>query len=346
MAPESFTTFAHFAVSAAMCFAKSSGVPPAAFAPCFGELLLRLRRREPLRDLRVELRDDRRRRAGRREDAEPRRRLEARKTGFRNRRHVRQRGRTRERRDGERAHLARLDLRQRRRQVVEHQLHLPAKEILQGRSAALVRDVGHLHAGHHLEELAGQVDRRSVARRCEVELAGICLRIGDELGHRVRGHRRIDDQHVRNARDEDHRREILHVVVRHLGVEAGVDRVRADRSHLERVAVGRGMGDELRADVAARTGSVVDDDLLAPGLGQLLRDVARQDVGRATGRKRDDDADRFHRVRLGGGPRGDEREGCAEGKAAEQGRHGDLLFNRPSRRRPSRCARTWRARRQ
>ncbi len=42
-APDSFTTFAHFAVSAWICRAKSSGVPPAMFAPTAGELFLALR---------------------------------------------------------------------------------------------------------------------------------------------------------------------------------------------------------------------------------------------------------------------------------------------------------------
>ena len=78
-------------------------------------------------------------------------------------------------------------------------------------------------------------------------------------------------QHVRHAGDQDHRREVLHVVVGHLRVQAGVDRVGADGAHQQRVAVGCALGDELAADVAAGARAVVDDDLLAPRLRQLLR---------------------------------------------------------------------------
>ena len=183
----------------------------------------------------------------------------------------------------------------------------PIRSCSAGR-AALVRDVRHLHAGHHLEQLAREMDRRAVARRREIELAGIRLRVGDELLHRVHRQRRIDHEHVGNAGDQDDRREILDVVVRHLRVQARVDRVRAHGAHFQRVAVGRGLGDQLRADVAAGAGPVVDDDRLAPCVGELLRDGAGEDVGGAARRERHDEADRLRRIGLRPGARRERRE--------------------------------------
>ena len=45
-----------------------------------------------------------------------------------------------------------------------------------------------------------------------------------------------------------------------------VDHHRAVEPEQQRVAVGRRLRDELRADVAARAGAVVDDDLLPEAL--------------------------------------------------------------------------------
>ena len=98
-----------------------------------------------------------------------------------------------------------------------------------------------------------------------------------------RGLRRVHHQHVRHAGDERDRHEVLDRVVRHLRIERRVDRLRADRSHQQRVAVGRRLGDEVGAEVAAGAGLVLDDEGLAEGLAELGRERARQDVGRAAG---------------------------------------------------------------
>src|SRR5262249_34841192 len=58
-------------------------------------------------------------------------------------------------------------------------------------------------------------------------------------------------------------------------------------------------------DVAGRAGDVLDIELLAEMLGELLRGKARENVGRAAGLERDDDAHRPARPSLGaraGGP--------------------------------------------
>ena len=59
----------------------------------------------------------------------------------------------------------------------------PPIRVGQRRRRAAIRHVTHVDAGHHLEQLAGDVVRRPVASRRHVELAGIGLGIGDELGN-------------------------------------------------------------------------------------------------------------------------------------------------------------------
>ena len=54
----------------------------------------------------------------------------------------------------------------------------------------------------------------------------------------------------------------------------------------------------LRGNTSIATGPVVNDDLLAPALGQLLADQAGQDIGGAPGRIGIDHADRPVRVGL------------------------------------------------
>jgi hypothetical protein len=46
------------------------------------------------------------------------------------------------------------------------------------------------------------------------------------------------------------------------------------------------------ADIAARAGYVLDKEILAGLLGKFLRDQAREQIGRSTRRKSDDDLDR------------------------------------------------------
>src|SRR5262245_27244177 len=62
------------------------------------------------------------------------------------------------------------------------------------------------------------------------------------------------------------------------------------------MAVGGGTHDRLGADVARSARPVLNDEWLAEALGQPLTDQAREDVGRAAGRKADDDANRPRRI--------------------------------------------------
>jgi hypothetical protein len=80
-------------------------------------------------------------------------------------------------------------------------------------------------------------------------------------------------------------------------IERRVDCVCRDNDK-ERVAVRRRFHHDFRADIAGGARSVFNDELLAKSLRQPLTNHARDDVGRTTGRKTDDDAYRPRRIRL------------------------------------------------
>ncbi len=173
----------------------------------------------------------------------------------------------------------------------EHELHLPADRVDDRRSAALVRHVHHVDAGLQLEELARDVRRRADADGRVVELARVRLGVRDQLLDAGDGNRRVDDEDLRNHRGEAHRHEIALDVERQLLVELRVDRVRRQREQ-DRVAVGRRFRDDVGAEIAGGAAAVVDDDRLAELRRQRLDDDARNDVGAAARRIRDDELDR------------------------------------------------------
>src|SRR6267378_496245 len=105
------------------------------------------------------------RRPRRRGEPEPRRHFITLEPDLVECRHLWQRARALERGDGQRTHLARLDVGHLRRQVVEHQLGLAGEHRRLRRPAAAERDVHDERAGHALEELHRHLRRGAVARR-------------------------------------------------------------------------------------------------------------------------------------------------------------------------------------
>ncbi len=152
-----------------------------------------------------------------------------------------------------------------------------------------------------LEQLHGEMRGAAVADRAVIQLARLRFRERHELLDRIDAEPGIDDQQVGAGPDEAHRRQILERVVFHFPVEHGVDRERAGNRNADRVAVGSGPGDERGAEVAARAGTVLDDHRLAERRRELLREHARDQVGRAAGGKGHDQVDRARRpvLRIG-----------------------------------------------
>jgi hypothetical protein len=132
-----------------------------------------------------------------------------------------------------------------------------------------------------------------------VQLAGLLARQGHQFGERVdveRGwHRHRDD----GARHAGKRNDVVQVVGQ-FGVLRRVGRKRAGRGEQQGVQV---TGRCERVDRVDTVGAwpVLDDDRLAPALGQLVGEQARGDVLRASGALADDEPDRTLRPSLRGG---------------------------------------------
>ena len=229
-------------------------------------------------------------------------------------RHVRQRRRARRRGHRNGAHFAGTDMGDRRGEHVEHHLHPAADQVGQGLRRTAIGHVDDVDAGHELEQLGRDMGSGAVARRGEVELAGIGLGIGDELGNRFDRQRRIHLHDHGGAHDARDRSDIAEEIEIEVVVERHVDHVRR-RDQEQRIAVGRRVGSGLGTDIAAGARPVVDDELLAEPLRQPVADQAGVDVGRGAGRKADDDMHGPRRVGFGAH---DARHGRERGTARRQ----------------------------
>src|SRR5512145_927519 len=127
--------------------------------------------------------------------------------------------------------------------------------------------------------------------------------------------------HVGEERRRCDRNEVPNGIVGRFRIEARVDRVRARRSHNERVPIRCTTRGHFGAENAARATPVVDHhDLFFPRVIELLSDDTCHYVGSAARRKRYDDANSLGRVWIGGMRRlmyGDACENCG----AEHGKH-------------------------
>lgn len=157
---------------------------------------------------------------------------------------------------------------QRRRHGLDHDVDPAVDGVGHGRPVALVRHVQHADAGLAAQDLGRRAVRRAGIRRGTVRLVRIGLRIGRQLGRHRRRHGRIR-HHQRHLSGHHDRREVVEQVVAQGALpERGPGRVRGQRAHRRRVAVGRGLGERLGTDVATGAGAAVDPHLLAERLAQ------------------------------------------------------------------------------
>ena len=148
--------------------------------------------------------------------------------------------------------------------------------------------------------LKSSTDRRlEVAAPAVAKLSGAALRFGqrEEFVEALDAELGVDDEQLRPADQQRHRREVAAGVVRRVAEDVRVGDETVEHRQ-QRVAVGRRLGHGVGADDAAGAGAIVDDYRLAEHFRELRRDRARDDVGDAARRRRHDHADRFGRVIL------------------------------------------------
>src|SRR5262245_58512894 len=208
-------------------------------------------------DLGVELVDDLSRRVPGRADPIPLARLEARQE-FSHSWDARQRLRARRARYRQRTQLAGLDVLNRHERRDEQDLHLSAEQVRYRRRSAAIRHVHHVDPRHHLEQLARHMGCGSVAGRCHVDLAGVRLGIGDELGNGL-GRDRIDHHDEWRASDACNRRN-----------DSSVHDVRAPDANRKRIAVRRRASDPAGAKTAGSAANIFNDDGLTERRPHML----------------------------------------------------------------------------
>jgi hypothetical protein len=189
-------------------------------------------------------------------------------------------------------------VREHRRHAGEHHLHASGEQIGHRRRSSFVGHVHDFRAGERLEKLSAEMRRSAGADRCEVERARLGFRERDQLRDRIRGDRRMNDQHLRAHHEHRHGQKIAVRVVRHLGQHERREERAAAGAEEQRVAVGRCAHDELAADDRAGAGPVVDHDLLTEKLAELLADCATHEIRRTAGGVRDDETHRARGIRL------------------------------------------------
>ncbi len=142
--------------------------------------------------------------------------------------------------------------------------------------------------------------RAAVAGSRVIDPAGLRLRRGDQLGHRIHLQVRVHDEHVGTRGDARHRHERRQRVVLERLVQPGADDMRGRREK-PGIAVGLRLGDVIGADGAAGAGPVLHEGRAAELRAQLRREDARRHVGETAGAERYHDADGLRRPGLRGG---------------------------------------------
>ena len=127
------------------------------------------------------------------------------------------------------------------------------------------------------------------------EAAGRRLGERDHVSDGLRFDRLVDHQQVGDERGEEDRLEVLDGVVWQIGVERRIHRVRGGVVH-DGVAVAIRLGHGGGRDRAAGATAVVDDELRAPHLGELLEQDAAYRVGAARRWIGNHHLDRPHRI--------------------------------------------------
>src|SRR6188472_4133266 len=144
----------------------------------------------------------------------------------------------------------------------------------------------HLDAGLLHQQFGREMHHAADAGGAEIELAGISLRIGDELLHRVYRQILLRDHDADEFGRQSYRQQVLVEVDGVIVAHRGRNNRRAGIGKQKRVAVRIRLDDLARPDDAGASRLVLDDDRLAEFRAQAFRYDAGHQIGRSAGRER------------------------------------------------------------
>ena len=191
-------------------------------------------------------------------------------------------------------------------QVVDRAIHAPGQQVGDQRAGAAIGHMRDIHAGAEFQEFAAHMPRGAIARRGIGQPPRLAASQRQQFLQAVRGHGRMHDHRIGHRIDQRDGCEIPHRIKRQARIEELVDAGSADRAHVQRVAIGVGLGDRLGADIATRAGAVFHHAGLAQQRGETLGHDARGDIGRPATGEAHDDAHGARGSPLRGGRRGQE----------------------------------------
>ena len=171
-------------------------------------------------------------------------------------------------------------------------LRMPAPPSLNGMWIEL-EPAGALGQDFGVDVLVGADAAGGVAHVARMRL-GVGDELGEGLGRKVRRGGEEEHRRVGGARDDLHVAVVVDVHA--LGEQHRREAIGRDVADHDGVAVGLGARHFLDGDDAGGAGLVLDQDVLAERLAQMLGVVPRHHVGQAAGRVGDQDADRLVRV--------------------------------------------------
>ena len=134
------------------------------------------------------------------------------------------------------------------------------------------------------------------AGRTKIELAGILFGIGDELGERLRGDRRMNNDDDRQIGDNREHAQFTVGIVGELLVEHRIHHDDRARREKQGVTVRLAMGDGFGADRALRAGLVLDEHRLLQVAREIFGDQPGLHVGWAARGVGHNDLDRPRRI--------------------------------------------------
>ena len=247
----------------------------------------------------VDLLHDRRRRAARREEAEPFGEHQVLVALLGEGRHARRKAAARGARHAEEARLAGADLLRELADRPGHRLDLARDHVLDGGLRAAIGDVLQLDAARLAQQHADEVRHRAGRRRAVVGLVRVGLAPGQELreGLHAVGHGGADAEAEIEGAGQRHRGHVGEGVVGQLLVDVRIDHQHRRRRLQDDAAVGRRALHRLHGDLAAGARLVLDQRALGVGAAaQVLGDPAAERVGRAARREAGDDLHDLERL--------------------------------------------------